>query len=88
MTVANSGGLRARQPRFPPAESIVLEESLGALRACPKNMLKVAVLILPFLLPSGWRIGPRYHGAAKSRLTQKYSIRNIAKHENLTCDRN
>jgi hypothetical protein len=52
---------------------------LGCPKSLSKNMLKVAVFIVPFLLPSGRRIGPRYQGVAKSRLTQKCSIRNIAK---------
>jgi hypothetical protein len=35
---------------FPPAEAIELEEKLGDLRACPKNMLKVTEFIVPILL--------------------------------------
>jgi len=50
--------------RFSPAEAIELEEKLGDLRACPKNMLKVTVFIVPILPPSsGRRIRLRYQGA-------------------------
>jgi hypothetical protein len=65
-------------PVFPPPFLDTFLESL------PKNNERRA-LELPVLpvVPSGRRIGLRYQEAAKSRLTQKYYIRNIAKHLNV-----
>jgi hypothetical protein len=55
--------VRVLDYRFLPAVAIVLEGELGALRACPRNMLKVAAFIVPFLLPSGRRIGHETRGS-------------------------
>jgi hypothetical protein len=57
MIVANPEGSRARPPGSHRQRAIVLEKSLGALRSCPKYMLKVAVFIVLFLFPSRQRIG-------------------------------
>src|SRR5271154_6471685 len=75
------GGSRTRLP-IPAGRGNRAGGEVGALRACPKNV-EGRSIIVHFLLPSGRRIGPRYQRATKSRLTQKYSIRNIAKRENV-----